>query len=115
RLHVGDCQEPVGELVRARVRFREAEVHQLIGGPQQQEIGQRELQVAGNETELVRLRVEVQVVVVSQGEKAFQVRHQGVGRHKPQKDIDVEKRVDLCLELSVGRLVHEPGKGNHPL
>ena len=99
-VHVLDGEQPVGQLVLARVRVGKAQVHELVGRAHQQEVGQREFQIAGEEDELVGLRVEVQMIVVPQGEEAFQVRRQCVGGQEAQELVHVEERVDLLLELA---------------
>jgi hypothetical protein len=68
-----DGEQAVRQFAIARIGMRQAQVHQLVRRTHEQEVGLRELQVAGDEDELASLRAEIQVVVVPEAEETLQV------------------------------------------
>ena len=99
--HVLDGEQPVGQTVLAAVRAGEAHVHELIGRAHHQEIRERELLIARDEDEPIRLRVQEQGVVVREREEAVGVGDQRLDGHEAQELVHVEIRGDLLAELLV--------------
>ncbi len=99
--HVLDGEQPVGQTVLAPVRVGEAHVHELIGRAHHQEIRERELLIARDEDEPIRVRLQEQRVIVREREEAVGVRDQRLDGHETQELVDVEIRGDLLPELLV--------------
>ena len=105
-----DGEQPVRQPVLAAVGVGEAHVHELIGRAHHQEVGERQLLIAGDEDESVRARVEIEIIVVTECEEAVGVRDQRLDGHETQELIHVEVRGDLLLEPLVVALLDQAGE-----
>lgn len=86
----------------------EAHIHELVGRPHHQEIGERHLLFAGDENELLGVWVKVKRVIVSEREEIVGVREQGVDCHEAEELIDVEVVGNLGTKLVLVGAVNEP-------
>ncbi len=105
-----DGEQPVGQPVLTAVGSGEAHVHELIGRPHHREVRERQLLVARDEDEPIRLRVQEEGVVVTKREEAVGVRDHRLDGHEPQELVDVEVRGDLLAELLHRRLAGRGGR-----
>ncbi len=94
----------------------DAEVDQIIGRTKPDPAGEGEIQVPGDEIELVVGGIEVEEIVVADAEDAVEVGGDGVDGQMTEELIDVEIGFDAILEgLVVGvfkeldELDHAPG------
>ena len=115
RLHLRHRQQPVDQLVLARVRVVMLRSASWSGVPTSAKPPNDRSRSHGMNTNLSVVGRQVQVVVVPEPEEAVEVGEQGVGGQEAEERVDVEVRADLLAELRVVGLVDQPRQLDQPL